>query len=89
VDAGCNCGAALVSKGQRAAAAIAANPQKSDRMIAEEIGVKKDTVNRARKSTGRSQPVEDDDRPTIDKPPDHCIRSSARMIGRSSSATSS
>jgi hypothetical protein len=66
-DAACNCGAPLVPAWQRAAAAIAANPLKSDRAIAEELGVSDMTVGRARKSTATSVAV--DDRPTIDKPP--------------------
>ena len=48
VDAGCNCGAPLMSKGQRAAEAVAAAPRKSNVMIAEEIGVSPETVRRAR-----------------------------------------
>lgn len=48
VDAGCNCGAPLVSKAERAAAAIAANPGKSDRAIASEIGSSPTTVGKAR-----------------------------------------
>jgi hypothetical protein len=42
--------------GERAAAAIAAHPEKSDRAIAEELGVGKDTVRRARKLTGALAP---------------------------------
>jgi hypothetical protein len=68
VDAACNCGAPVISKAQRAAEAIKANPEKSDRMIAQEIGVASNTVRAARqKSTAHSRAVED--RPTIDKPP--------------------
>lgn len=48
-DASCNCGAPLMSKAQRAVEAIAANPQKSNRAIADDIGVNYQTVNRARK----------------------------------------
>lgn len=48
IDAGCNCGAPLMSKAQRAAEAIAANPQKSDRAIAKEIGASPTTVGQAR-----------------------------------------
>lgn len=58
IDAGCNCGAPLMSKAQRAAEAIKASPQKSDRAIADEIGVGKDTVRRAREAAGASAPVE-------------------------------
>lgn len=50
IDAGCNCGAPLMSKAQRAAEAIAADPRKSDRAIAEEIGVGSNTVRRARQT---------------------------------------
>jgi hypothetical protein len=41
----------------RAAEAIAANPEKSDRAIAEKIGVSPDTVNRVRNSTVRHRTV--------------------------------
>lgn len=57
VDAACTCGAPYVPAGARAAVAVAANPGKSDRAIADEIGVGKDTVRRAR-STGACAPVE-------------------------------
>jgi len=50
LDAGCNCGAPLMSKAQRAAKAIAENPQMSDRAIAREIGVGSNTVRRARET---------------------------------------
>jgi hypothetical protein len=56
MNAACNCGAPYVSAGARAAAAVTANPEKSDRAIAAEIGVGKDTVRRAR--TGAHAPVE-------------------------------
>jgi transposase len=42
------CGAPYVPAGTRAAAAVAKNPTKSDRAIAEEIGVSHGTVSRAR-----------------------------------------
>ena len=48
VNAACTCGAPYVPKKQRAAEAIAANPQKSNRAIADEIGVSEPTVRRAR-----------------------------------------
>lgn len=48
VDAACDCGAPYMPAGQRAAAAVAANPQMSDRAIAREIGVSTPTVSRAR-----------------------------------------
>lgn len=51
-QAACNCGVEYVPTGLRAAAAVAANPGKSDRAIADEIGVSNQTVKRARaKST--------------------------------------
>jgi predicted amidophosphoribosyltransferase len=50
-NASCNCGKPYVPKKQRAAEAIAANPQKSNRAIAEEIGVAEGTV-RAARATG-------------------------------------
>lgn len=47
----CSCGVeyVYVSAGKRAAEAVAANPQKSDRAIAEEIGVGNATVSRVRR----------------------------------------
>jgi hypothetical protein len=55
----CDCGAPYVPAGQRAKAAVAAHPEKSDRAIAEEIGVGKDTVRRARvEATGANAPVD-------------------------------
>jgi hypothetical protein len=47
-NASCNCGKPYVPKKQRAAEAIAANPQKSDRAIAADLGVSPMTVGRAR-----------------------------------------
>lgn len=43
-------GVAYVPAGKRAAAAVAANPEKSDRAIAAELGVSPTTVGKARKS---------------------------------------
>jgi hypothetical protein len=54
VDAGCNCGAAVVSKSQRIAAYDAANPGKSTRQVAEALGVGNKTVHRARQNSGVS-----------------------------------
>jgi hypothetical protein len=51
VDAGCNCGAPMMSKAQRAAEAIASNPQMSDRAIAQETGISQPTISKARKAT--------------------------------------
>lgn len=48
VDAACDCGVPYMPAGQRAAEAVAANPQMSDRAIAREIGVSTPTVSRAR-----------------------------------------
>lgn len=53
-DASCNCGAPLMSKAQRAAEAIAANPRMSDRAIAADLGIGNATVSRARRETGVS-----------------------------------
>lgn len=47
----CECGLPYVAAGERAAAAVAANPEKSARVIAEEIGVNHATVSRARKKS--------------------------------------
>lgn len=46
------------SKGKRAAKAVAAHPEKSDRALAAEIGVDHKTVAKARQSTGDDSPVE-------------------------------
>lgn len=59
VDAGCNCGAPLMSKAQRAAEALKASPEKSDRAIAKEIGVSHPTVAKAREATGNNLPVDE------------------------------
>lgn len=48
-DAACGCGAPYMPAGTRAAKAVAANPEKSDRAIADELGVGHATVSRARK----------------------------------------
>lgn len=57
-EGSCGCGAPYVPAGERAAAAVAANPAKSDRAIAKEIGVHHNTVAKARKATGDHSPVE-------------------------------
>jgi hypothetical protein len=67
--ASCNCGAPVVPAFKKAADAIKANPTKSNRQIAEDLGVGKDTVRRARSSGGAHEPPDPDARPTIDKPP--------------------
>ena len=57
--ASCNCGVAYTPKVVRAAEAIKANPQKSDRAIVDDIGVGKDTVRRAREQGGAHAPPDD------------------------------
>ena len=57
--ANCGCHAPYVPAGERAAKAVAENPEKSDRAIAAELGVSKDTIRRARKSTGAHAPVDE------------------------------
>jgi hypothetical protein len=58
-EGSCNCGAEYVAPGQRAAKALKANPERSDRAIAAEIGVDHKTVGAARKAaTGEGSPVE-------------------------------
>lgn len=49
-EAACDCGVAYVPAGQKAAAAIMANPGLSNRAIAQEIGVSNQTVMRARQA---------------------------------------
>jgi hypothetical protein len=57
-SASCDCGAAYVPAGDIAVLAIAANPEKSDRAIAEATGISHKTVSRARKATVSSDTVE-------------------------------
>jgi hypothetical protein len=57
-NASCNCGKPYLPR-QRAAEAVAAHPEKSDRAIAEEIGVSHQTVARARDATGPHGPVDE------------------------------
>jgi predicted DNA-binding ribbon-helix-helix protein len=52
------------SASQRAEEAIRANPGKSDRVIAEEIGVSPDTVNRVRRTGSRSTAEDHYQRPS-------------------------
>ena len=59
VDAGCDCGAPYLPAGQRAAAAVAANPQRSNRAIADEIGVDEGTVRKARRATADDSAVDE------------------------------
>jgi hypothetical protein len=56
-NAACNCGVPYLPKAVRAAEAIEANPEKSDRAIAKELGVSDRTVNRARPSTATHDAV--------------------------------
>ena len=49
--AACDCGAPYMPAAERAAKAIAANPDKSVREIADEIGVGKSTISRIRQAT--------------------------------------
>lgn len=51
-EGSCRCGAAYVSPGERAAAAVKANPAESDRTLAKEAGVGLGTIQRARKKSG-------------------------------------
>lgn len=58
-NASCNCGVSYMPKAERAREAVKANPEKSDRAIAKEIGVDHKTVGTARKElTGENSPVE-------------------------------
>jgi hypothetical protein len=50
-DAACDCGVAYLPAGKVAEAAVAANPERSDRAIAWTIGVSSNTVRRARQRT--------------------------------------
>lgn len=50
-DAACNCGVPYVTAGERAAKAVAANPEKSNRAIADIADVDEKTVRKARRLT--------------------------------------
>jgi hypothetical protein len=54
----CQCGVPYVPKTMRAAEAVKAHPEKSNRMIAEEIGVHPSTVDEARKQLPGDPAVE-------------------------------
>lgn len=56
-EAGCDCEAEYISASAFAARAIARNPEKSNRALAEETGVSHHTIRRAR-STGANETVE-------------------------------
>jgi hypothetical protein len=58
-DRGCQCNAPAVPKAVRAAEALKANPEKSDRSIAEEIGASPTTVGKAREELSSSGQLED------------------------------
>jgi hypothetical protein len=59
IEAGCDCGVSYVPVSERAAAAVKKSPDKSNRMIAADTGLSKDTVRRARKkAVGASAPTE-------------------------------
>jgi hypothetical protein len=68
VDASCNCGAPVVPAFKRAEDAIKANPNRSNRAIAEEAGVSEWSVRDAKKNQGARDHAPDE-RPTIDNPP--------------------
>lgn len=55
----CDCGIRYVPPGQRAAEAIKANPTRSDRAIAAEIGVSAPTVSAARRATVKDFTVDE------------------------------
>jgi hypothetical protein len=56
VNASCNCGKPYLPR-QRAAEAVAAHPEKSNRAIADEIGASEATVRRARDATASGDAV--------------------------------
>src|SRR5262245_14756583 len=59
-NAACGCGVAYVPASTRAREAIAKNPEKSDRALAADLGIGKDSVRRARdKLTGAHAPVDE------------------------------
>jgi hypothetical protein len=58
-DAACDCGAPYQPVSARAAQAIAENPEKSNRAIAAELGVSKDSVRKAREAGGYQSPPAD------------------------------
>jgi hypothetical protein len=75
-NASCDCGKAYVPKSVQAAEAIRANPEKSNRVIADETGLSEPTVRRARASddapatvTGRDGKTYPATKPPTDGPP--------------------
>ena len=65
-NASCNCGKPYVPKAVRAAEAIKANPKKSDRAIAADIGVAPNTVKAARDELRSAAQLEDAPRTGLD-----------------------
>jgi hypothetical protein len=55
-SASCDCNAPYVRAGDIAAVVLAANPDMSDRALADATGIGKDTIRRARKSGGAKAP---------------------------------
>jgi hypothetical protein len=74
----CKCGVAYIPAGEFAARAVAAHPEKSDRAIAQAIGVGHQTVARARKAGGPNGPPErigrDGKRQTATKAPSTALQ---------------
>jgi hypothetical protein len=55
---GCDCGKPYISKVDQATQAVKANPERSDRAIAKDIGVDHKTVAKARQATGERSPIQ-------------------------------
>jgi hypothetical protein len=66
-NASCNCGMDYKPKSVRAAEAVKANPEKSDRAIAKEIGASPTTVGKAREQLSTTGQLEDGPRIGLDK----------------------
>ena len=65
-NASCNCGVAYQPKAVRAAEAVKANPEKSDRAIAKDIGASPTTVGKAREELSSGGQLEEAPRVGID-----------------------
>ena len=65
-NASCTCGVAYTPKSVRAAEAVKANPEKSDRAIAADLGVSHVTVGKARKAQLETQLPVDEPRTGLD-----------------------
>lgn len=76
-NASCTCGVAYTPKSVRAAEAVKANPEKSDRAIAADLGVSHVTVGKARKAQLETQLPVDEPRTGLDG-----RRASCRQRGR-------